>query len=310
MKLSISKSGVWAFLGDEFDFYRHIREGGFRYIDYDFFSTMKSDDAPYLQADWRQRAEETRNRMEQLGVHTLIGHAPAGEPSAPGMRDVLLARTRRSSEICAVLGIENLAYHPGAQPGMTRKEYLDFNIAYARELIPMLEKCGDTLMLENVGRWDEPFRCHDVGELLELIDAVNHPLYQACLDTGHLSLADGQQYETVTGLGSHLRGLHIQDNFGSLPVASTNRMWRQDLHLPPLMGCVDFDEVLLGLKQIGYRGVFNLEPESPRCGSLLSPDNEIGQPLHHITLDLAIEYYRIVHDIAEYMLRQYGLNEE
>ena len=310
MKISISRSTVWTFLGDEFDFYRYIRECGFHYVDYDLFSTMRTDDAPYMQPDWKRCAEETRSRMEKIGVRSLVGHAPAGEPAAPGMREKLLERTRRAIEVSAVLGIENLAYHPGGQPGMTRCEYLDFNVSYARALLPTLEKCGITLMLENVGRWDEPYYCHDAGEMLALIEAVDHPLYQACLDTGHLSLQDGQQYETVMGLGMHLRGLHVQDNFGSLPVASTNRMWRQDLHLPPLMGCVNFDEILLGLQQINYRGLFNLEPESPRCGSLFSPDNEIGLPLHHMTLELTQEYYRCVYDIAAYMLKQYELYEE
>ena len=310
MKISISRSAVWTFLGDEFDFYRNIRSCGFRYVDYDFFSVLKSDDAPFMQPDWERCAHETREKMEKIGVRTLIGHAPAGEPAAPGMRDVLLMRTKRSIEISAVLGIKNLVYHPGGVPGMKRMEYYDFNVSYARELLPTLEKTGVSLLLENVGRWDEPYRCHNAGEMLELIDAVDHPLYGACLDTGHLSLADGQQYEMIKGLGKHLKGLHVQDNFGSLPVASTNRMWRQDLHLPPLMGRVNFDEVLKALIEVGYEGVFNLEPESPRCGSLLSPENELGLPLHHLTAELAQEYYAIVYDIAKWMLESYGVYEE
>ena len=76
------------------------------------------------------------------------------------------------------------------------------------------------------------------------------------------------------------------------------------------MGCVDFDEVLTALKLIGYRGPFNLEPESPRCGSLLYDDNEKGLPLHHMSLDLVMEYYSIVYDIARHMLSAYGVYEE
>ena len=310
MKISIARSAVWTHLGDEFDFYRHIRECGFRYVDYDLFSTMTSDDAPYMRPDWEKTAGRTRESMEKIGVCAITAHAPAGEPAAPGMTEKLLMRTRRAVEVCAALGIKTMAYHPGAQPGMRRKEYLDFNLSYARQLLPALEKHGVTLLLENVGRWDENFYCRSGEEMLELLGAVNHPLYQACLDTGHLSLQDANQYETILALGPHLRGLHVQDNFGSLPVASTNRMWRQDLHLPPLMGCVDFDEVLTALKLVNYGGAFNLEPESPRCGSLLYDDNEKGLPLHHMPLELTQEYYRCVYDIAKHMLTVYGVFEE
>lgn len=310
MKISISRSSVWTELCGEFEYYGYLRQCGFKYVDYDLYSAFSAADAPYLQQDWERTAGNTREKMEKLGVRALMAHAPSGEPAAPNMTETLLMRTKRAIEVCGVLGIKNMTYHPGGQMGMTRKQYLDFNLSYVQKLIPTLEKNNVTLLHENVGRWDEPFYCHDGEEMLALIEKVNHPLYQACLDTGHLSLQDGSQYETIVQLGPHLRGLHVQDNFGSLPVASTYRMWRQDLHLPPLMGCVDFDEVLIALKKIGYSGAFNLEPESPRCGSLLYDDNEKGLPLHHMSLDLVMEYFTIIYDIAKHMLTAYGLYEE
>lgn len=310
MKISISRTGAWKFVCDEFEYYRHIRECGFKYIDYEFYSILGTDDSKYMQSDWMKQAEITRNEMEKSGVHTLIGHAPSGEPAAPGNTEPLLRRTIRSIECCPILGVKDLVYHPGGQLGMTRKEFMDFNVNYVRRMIPMLEKHNVTLLLENVGRWDEPFYVHDAEEMLELIDAVGHPLYQACLDTGHLSLQDEHQYETITALGSHLRGLHVQDNFGSLPVSITNRPWRQDLHLPPLMGRVNFDEVLTGLKKIGYTGLFNLEAESPRVGSVMSAMYDKPRKLEYIPLGLLKEYYTIVYDITRYMLECYDLYEE
>ena len=52
------------------------------------------------------------------------------------------------------------------------------------------------------------------------------------------------------------------------------------------------------------------QPESPRCGSLLYDDNEKGLPLHHMSLDLVMEYYSIIYDIARHMLTAYGMYEE
>ncbi len=310
MKISTSRSNVWNFCCGEFEYYRHIRECGFRYIDYDFYSILSTDESKYMQSDWQKQIALTREEMEKAGVKSLVAHAPSGEPAAPGMTEPLLRRTIRAIECSEVLGVENLVYHPGGQMGMTREEYLRFNVDYVRRMIPMLEKHNVVLLQENVGRWDEPFYAHDAEEMLELIDRVNHPLYQACLDTGHLSLQDGEQYETIIGLGDHLRALHVQDNFGSLPVSLTNRAWRQDLHLPPLMGSVNFDEVLTGLQKIGYKGLFNLEAESPRVGSVMSAMYDKPRCLEYMPLELVKEYYTIVYDITRHMLMKYDLYEE
>ena len=111
MKISIARSAVWTHLGDEFDFYRHIRECGFRYVDYDLFSTMTSDDAPYMRPDWEKTAGRTRESMEKIGVCAITAHAPAGEPAAPGMTEKLLMRTRRAVEVCAALGIKTVGVY-------------------------------------------------------------------------------------------------------------------------------------------------------------------------------------------------------
>ena len=310
MKISTSRSGIWSRICSEFEYYAHIRECGFRYIDYDFYSILGTDDSKYMQSDWEAQIHRTRNEMEKIGVRSLISHAPSGEPANPETGEGILRRTKRAIECAAVLDCPNMAYHVGCLPGMTRKEYLDFNTNYVRELLPLLEKHNITLLQENVGRWDEPFYCRDAEEMLELIHRINHPLYQTCLDTGHLSLQDGGQYETIKALGSTLRGLHVQDNFGSLPVSTTNRPWRQDLHLPPLMGCVDFDEVLTGLKEIGYTGVFNIEPESPRMGSVMRFAYTGTKHFEFVPLHLMKEYYSIAYEITRHMLTAYNLYEE
>jgi len=309
MKISIAQSNIWYLTCDEFEYYTRIRKCGFRYIDYNFFTYLGTDDSRYMQIDWRSQCEKTMNHMAKLGMGSKIAHAPSGEPAAPASTHGLLRRTQRAIECCGEMGIENLVYHPGGQMGMTHKEYMDFNVNYVRCLIPTLEKHHVNLLLENVGRWDESFYDHDADEMLELIDAVNHPLYHACLDTGHLSLQDGDQYQTIRQLGSHLKGLHIQDNFGSLPVTLCNRAWRQDLHVAPLMGCVDFDEVMRGLLDIGFDGLFNIESESPRCSGDSKSAYVRDEKLRYMNLELVEEYYTWIYDVAKHVLTTYGAYE-
>lgn len=307
MKISISQSSVWTKYFSEREYYPEIRKCGFKHIDYNFYSFVGTDTSPYMGEDWQEQTYLTREAMDKAGISAVISHAPCGEPALD--TEGISRRTIRSAEMCPILGIDRMVYHPGAIRGMSRKEYVDFNVSYVRRLLPALEKNGVTLLLENVGRWDEPFYSNDADGMLELIEAVNHPLYHACLDTGHLTLADGNQYETILKLGSHLMGLHIQDNLGSMPVQMLDKPWRQDLHLPPITAGVDFDEVMQALIKIGYRGPFNLEPEAPRAYDKANK-YAVNPRLRVVSAPLATEFYRWVYNIAEYMLNTYGIETE
>ena len=307
MRISVAESSVWMRFFPEFEYYRHIRACGFRYVDYNFYEFLGTDSSRFMGEDWREQAEITLDALKSADVTPVICHAPKGEPALD--TEGILRRTARAAECCRVMGIDRMVYHPGGLKGMTRAEYLDFNVSYVRRLIPTLEKTGVNLLLENVGRWDEPFYDHDADEMLDLIERVDHPLYHACLDTGHLSLADGEAYQTIIALGDHLMGLHIQDNYGSMSVQMLDKPWRQDLHLPPLTGRVDFDEVMQGLTEIGYDGAFNIELEAPRAydkANRFAPEPR----LRTVSVPLAEDFYRWVYSIAEYMLKSYGLSAE
>ena len=307
MKISISQSSVWAKFFTEREYYARIRACGFKHIDYNFYEFVGSDASPYMADDWKEQTYATREVFDKLGMTPVISHAPKGEPCLD--TEGIARRTMRSAEMCPILGIDRMVYHPGGMRGMTRKEYIDFNVKYVQSLLPALEKNNVMLLLENVGRWDEPFYCHNAEEMLDLIEKVNHPLYHACVDTGHLNLADGDLYATITGLGSHLKGLHIQDNLGSLPVQMLDKPWRQDLHLPPLTAGVDFDEMMQALIKIGYDGPFNMEPESPRAYDK-SNKFAVNPRLRTVSPELAEEFYKWVYNIAEYMLKTYEIEIE
>jgi sugar phosphate isomerase/epimerase len=68
-----------------------------------------------------------------------------------------------------------------------------------------------------------------------------------CLDTGHAHLMD----DTVSAIeeaSGHLFTTHIHDNHG-----------RDDDHLVPFDGEIDWPQVLFGLQKVGYDGVFLFE---------------------------------------------------
>ena len=82
---------------------------------------------------------------------------------------------------------------------------------------------------------------HMIEEQLEEIDVG------ICLDYGHAHLVGdlGDQIETISG---HLWTTHVHDNGG-----------RQDDHLVPFAGTIDWDAAIMGTQKIGYDGVLMLE---------------------------------------------------
>ena len=82
-----------------------------------------------------------------------------------------------------------------------------------------------------------------------IIKKVGGRNFGICLDTGHLNLVNGNQREFILKAGRKLKALHIADNEGVV-----------DQHMMPFgKGTVDIKEVFKALKEIGYRGIYNLE---------------------------------------------------
>jgi sugar phosphate isomerase/epimerase len=86
-----------------------------------------------------------------------------------------------------------------------------------------------------------------MADLAALVSELDHPGLGLALDTGHANLGEGVAHET-TAAGSLLATTHVHDNNG-----------RQDSHLPPGHGTVDWAEWGRTLDSIGYAGPIVLE---------------------------------------------------
>ena len=81
-----------------------------------------------------------------------------------------------------------------------------------------------------------------------MVNEVNSSFFKACLDTGHANVMKDDLYQGIKELGDNLHCLHIHDNKG-----------RSDEHTCPYFGNIDWDLVVLALKEIGYDGCISLE---------------------------------------------------
>ncbi len=93
-----------------------------------------------------------------------------------------------------------------------------------------------------------PNRLSDPASLVAMLDDeldVNHP--GICLDFGHAHLL-GDVADAVETVAEHIIATHVHDNHG-----------RDDEHLVPYRGSIDWDQALVTMQKIGYEGTYLME---------------------------------------------------
>lgn len=284
-----------------------VRECGFTCIDYD----VKKE---YLEGDFEAHAMALRKNMEELGMYAGQAHAPILDPFDPQSNH--LEYFRKSLVFCQIAGIPHIVIHAGAVKGNTREEFFENNTAFYRSLIPFAEKTGVGILIENIGHYEDPYFLWNGKDLRELIDCVDHPLFNACWDVGHANLfwkKDCDQYSSVTALGEKLLALHVHDNCGYFE--KTYRHHRIDMHAMPFSSfyaSVNYDALIQGLIDIGYKGTFNFETNVPvkPVRPSFEYNGEIVRKLEKLPISLWKQTNVLLYEIGKYMLESYGIFEE
>ena len=171
-------------------------------------------------------------------------------------------RLKPELDMFAALGIQKAVVHVNGGKDMTDTDarYAEW-IKNIRTLSEYVDGTGITLCLENLTAF--PVTRSSDG-LLQLIKDSGDKNLGICLDTGHLHLSNtkGTTNEThgdfIRNVGSYLQALHIVDNNGE-----------KDTHQMPFSARtgVDWVDVMRGLRDVDYKGLFNLEILGERGGN-------------------------------------------
>ena len=152
------------------------------------------------------------------------------------------------------IGIKNMVLHCDnlVDTSFSKQEKIDKNIEKLTLIADYIRDKDITICLENL-RLHFPEQKYiidqNADDLLYIIDRVGSPRFGICLDTGHLNLTEKDHYKFILKAGKKLKALHIADNEGF-----------SDQHMMPFTkGNVDFQEVVRGLREVDYKGLFNLE---------------------------------------------------
>ncbi len=248
MKLATTTGDFYSYTGSQIESLKLIREAGFKNADYSFSNDLRQRTGVYAE-DYEAYFEKVIKATEDIGIKLVQAHSPMGKPLVDDGGQ-FIADTVRCVEACGAWGIPNLVVHSGYLPDISIKEAFEKNKEFYAPVLAAAEKYGINILVENFNKMSKAdvYWIDNAPDLLALIEYINHPLFHAVWDTGHANMQEMPQDEALRMLGSHVRGLHVQDN-----------MANADTHLTPFLGTLNLDAVMNGLMDIGYNGYFTFE---------------------------------------------------
>lgn len=308
MKLSQTNGPLFHFYnGDLHSTLVHLKKAGFKYIDLSFWSRYLSG-SPYFTTDNEVIADEYKRELEALELIPVQSHEPFGNSMGNDDGRFYFKKTPLSIDLAGKIGIPSITLHVGiSTTPMGHEEYMEKQAEIFKKLIPYAEKYGTRLLIENTAWKKSDVNLADADDLIEMLDRIDHPLFGVCWDTGHANLCNLDQYAELKKLGSRLEGLHVHDNYGGVRTPDC------DLHQYPYWGNVNFDGVITALLEIGYKGTFNFEVDSPvrRVSPIpFIKDGVEQKKLEMMSPELRLQMETYLYAIGKQMLEAYDCYEE
>jgi len=115
-----------------------------------------------------------------------------------------------------------------------------------KRIIEKAEKNGVTIALENVWRLDY---------LDYLFDNIKSDKIKFCYDSGHENCFT-PDIDCLAKYGDKLAALHLHDNIGK------NNLQRNDLHMLPFSGTVNWKRIMKKLNELNYQGTLSFEVDA------------------------------------------------
>ena len=222
---------------------------------------------------------------EDRGFSFLQGHLNADNDLCT---DRTVDELRQELDLFAAIGIRAAVFHINGGRDLPEAEREARRVKSLRTLAEHTRGSGVTICLENLM---SDSAVHSIDGILHIIGLTGCDNLGVCLDTGHLHKVAGcgltttSQLEFIRTAGPRLRALHVNDNI------ATNH----DLHNLPFSSKkpLNWAEVMTGLREIGYTGLFNLE---------IPGENHSPLPIRRMKLDY-------IRKLCRYMMTDEFLTE-
>ena len=230
--------------------FRLCAEAGFRILDF----------SPRLDDKWETRVEAALSAAEKFDIEIEQSHAPYNfyAKMSPEQFSTVLDR---SVEAAIRMKNRQLVFHMDEYHAPSPEEYDPeeaLKSAY-EALAPHIEKAlagGVRVALETIFEDRKTYRKSDrshfggtFDELMASVERFNHPDVGCCWDFGHADIAYEKEHcEMIRKMGKKIICTHTHDNY-----------YNRDLHVPPFMGNLPWEDLMRTMKEIGYSGNLTFE---------------------------------------------------
>jgi sugar phosphate isomerase/epimerase len=185
-----------------------------------------------------------RTELDRLGLG-IVGHMawylPIGCPM-PLLRHAAVEAASGCLQAFGRIGCPNATIHTQWPTHLfTAAEGMAFQVESLQALIPVARRAGVVLMLEPAAA------ANDVPDHIDtILKAV--PGLALHLDLGHCNLNGFQPPVWIRRFAERTIHIHVHDNNG-----------REDQHLPPGAGTVNWTDTIRAMKAVGYDGTVTIE---------------------------------------------------
>jgi len=232
-----------------------LAELGFEAIDFNF-SDYSYPDSIFAKDNWREVVENIKAVADKSGIVFSQLHSPFYMIIDNHEHDEFEAMMmERSFAVCQILGAKWAVIHQKRfSEGLNEANYnqtKSYNIERIQRLCKTAAEYDIGIAVENFFRFPEELKnqgINQVSDLIDTIDQSNCANLGICLDTGHAFFDGINPSDAVNAFGKRLKVLHIHDNDG-----------RNDLHIAPFTGRIDWEQFMNSLNKSEFAGVFSLE---------------------------------------------------
>jgi len=213
-----------------------------------------------LGENWRSCVETAIEDSKKIGLPFEVCHLPYSTSicTNPDLLPSFEEQMHRAIDAAALLGADYAVLHPNTttEPAETfcRNKQYDSVMHHLEPFAEHAQRVGVKLAVENMrvvhNTYPTHRYCQDPDELCEIADALS---VAVCWDFGHGHIGGIKQSDALHYIGSRLKAVHINDNTA-----------RDDDHIPPFCGTVDWKDAMQALNDIGYAGLFNYEIAAQR----------------------------------------------
>jgi len=154
-----------------------------------------------------------------------------------------------------ILGVKWIVIHPmRADMTLNEDEARQCNLNMLREWIALAHKFKIGIAIENMhdripGVHGRRSFGSTPSDLLWLIRKLDSRFVGVCWDTCHAYVQGLDQYRAIKAIGEYLVHTHMNDNIST----------EEEQHLTIFEGKVDWESILKALREIDYKGLFNIE---------------------------------------------------